>query len=137
MVPDNRHTVSARDRAAINGGGRGLTNAYIVQGLAIVAAATIAIVSLGQSQSGKSICEYVKRTYPASHVFRKQSKGFIYDEYLHLRSEARAYRRSAAKDPDAVTARLDLLLAGQLDDHAQEALQDWRKIQLPGPPTCS
>lgn len=114
-----------------------LTVAYIIMGLLTLAAVVIAVQSLRYAESGKAACAYVKSAYPASHRFRKEIKGFVHDHAVHLREEARAYRASAAQDPDAVTAKLDRLLAQQLEFHAATAMRDYRRIQLPGPPTCS
>ena len=120
-----------------NGGGKGLTAAYIIMGLCVLGATVIAVLSLTYSRTGRAVCDYIRHTYPASHAFRVQQKGFIYDHYKDLKEEARAYRASAAQEPDAVTARLDRLLADQLDAHAAVALRDWKKIKITGPPTCS
>ena len=111
--------------------------AYIIMGLGIVAAAAIAIYAVHSSRSGQGACMYQKQTYPSARRYRLEVKGFLHDTYLRLEQEARAERGSAAQDPDATTARLDLKLAAVLDAHARVAYRDWRAIEIPGPPTCS
>lgn len=130
-------TSELEHRASLNGGFRGLTVAYIVMGLLVLFSTAIALVGLHNAESGKAICAYIKADYPASHRFRLHVKGFVYDHYLQLKSEARAYRRSAAREPDAVTAVLDRQLADLKDHHAAVALRNWRNIQLPRAPKCS
>lgn len=106
-------------------------------GLGVLLATLIALYGVHEASSGQAVCAYVKKTYPASHRFRLQYKGFLHDHYLHLRQEADAYRRSAGRDPDSVTAMLDARLAAILDAHARTALRDWRRVILPEPPSCS
>ena len=131
MAPASGHL--PEHRPPVNGGWR-LTVAYMIMGIAIVGSAALAIFAVNSS---RSVCAYQKQVYPVSRLYRIEVKGFIHDHYLHLKEEARAYRDSAAQDPDAVTARLDLTLAAILEAHARIAYRDWRKITIPGPPTCS
>ena len=120
-----------------NSTSRRLTIAYVVMGLLVLTFAAIAVYAVAASSAGNGACAYQKKSYPSARRYRLEVKGFLHDTYLRLEQEARAERGSAAQDPDATTARLDLKLAAVLDAHARVAYRDWRAIEIPGPPTCS
>ena len=130
---EQRDTIHDSD----NGNGRRQTFFYIATSLVVLTATVIALVSLSEAHTGQTVCSYIRQSYPASHAYRVQVKGFVYDHYLHLKQEATAYRESAADEPDTVAAQLDRRLATLTDLHARTALHDWRELKLPGPPTCS
>jgi hypothetical protein len=116
---------------------RRLTLAYVAMGVLVLLATSLAIISIREASSGQGACAYQRATYPAAHAFRVEIKEFVHGHYVHLTQEAEAYRDSAALEQDRIAARLDLQLALITERHAREALRHWRKITLPGPPTCS